>query len=268
MNNIIQVVSVATAQKRREHIQTHFLALQVEFDFFDAITPREVNAIVSEHSLIFDQEKLTDGEKGCLLSHYLLWQKLVNGSDDYMIICEDDVILSSQIGSLLNELPNIMQMCDILKFETMKRLVVLSDDIISHQNLVIKKLTSAHMGTAGYVISKTMAKNLINILKNTNINKPIDHYMFDDLLKINKNIYQTIPAFAIQDDVLHQQNPNLISDLQSERRKKLNLAGRKYENKLVREFMRLFRPFSADYRAEKSFKKYLEKNGQIIDFKE
>lgn len=268
MSKIIQVVSVATAKKRREHIQTHFSALQVEFEFFDAITPSDVNTIASKNSLAFEQDKLTNGEKGCLLSHYLLWQKLIHSNNDYMIICEDDVILSSQISLLLNELPHIIQICDILKFETMKKPIILSENIIKNKNFIVKKLISAHMGTAGYIISKTMAKNLTNILKNTIINQPIDHYMFDNLINQTANIYQTIPAFAIQDNILHQHNPKLISDLQTERRKKLDLAGKKYNNKFLREFMRLFRFFSSDYRKEKAFKKHLEKHGQIIEFKE
>lgn len=270
MNNIIQVVSVTTAQKRREHIQAHFSELQVGFDFFDAITPSEVNTIVSKNSLIFEKSNLTATEQACFLSHYILWQKLANSQHEYMIICEDDVILSSCIHQLLGELPDIIKSydVDILKFETVNRLVLLSPDCIEHTHFKLHKLVSEHTGTGGYVISKPMACYFVELLKNNTINKPIDSYIFnDDLLKI-KNIYQTVPAFAIQDCILNQDNMTFDSYLQSERQKRANLASRKYENKLVREFMRLFRYFSADYRAEKSFKKYLEKNGQIIDFKE
>lgn len=270
MNNIMQVVSVATAQKRREHIQTHFSALQVEFDFFDAITPSEVSSVVSKNSLTFMQDNLTATERACFLSHYLLWQKLANSQHEYMIICEDDVVLSSCIHQLLDELPNIIKSYDvsILKFETVKRLVLLSSDCVEYTHFKLHKLISEHTGTGGYVISKSMACYFMDLLKNKPIDKPIDNYIFDEKLLKIKNIYQTVPAFLIQDCVLNQDNMTFNSDLQIERQRRQNLAGRKYENKLVREFMRLFRYFSADYRAEKSFKKYLEKNGQIIEFKE
>lgn len=270
MDNIIHVVSVATAQKRREYIRTHFSSLQVEFEFFDAITPSNVNDVVLKNSLFFVKDKLTVTEQACFLSHYVLWQKLANSQHDYMIICEDDVILSSHIHKLLDELPKIMQSYEvsILKFETVKRQILLSDDYIENTHFKLYQLMSEHTGTGGYVISRSMASFFMDLLKNNPIDKPIDNYIFDENLLKNKNIYQTVPAFVIQDCILNQDNMTFDSDLQIERQRRQNLAGRKYENKLIREFMRLFRPFSANYQKEKLFKKYLEKHGQIIEFRE
>ncbi len=266
--DVIKVISLQNAIKRRQHIQRTFGQLNIKYEFFNAIHKENLASCLENYKLNFEEGCLTDGEKACFLSHYVLWQQVVESNLNYLVICEDDVILSHKVSSLLEVLPRIMFDCDILKFETMLRPVVINDQChIDYQQFVLKQLRTENMGTAGYVISKNMALYLIEFFKKTKINQPIDHYLFLDFLKTDKKIYQTVPAFAIQDDILNVNNVTLCSDLQAERRKKLD-KNTLHHNKLVRELLRLFQPLNRKYRKEKLYRQYIKKYGQIIEFSE
>lgn len=267
MKHIIQIISLITAKQRREHISSHFAHLNMPFKFFDAVNKETLHLVLSKYPLNFTKDGLTDGEKACFLSHYLLWQRLCASDDNYLIVCEDDVVLSPDISKLLENLPAIMQDCDILKFETMLRPVVIEPDWQkTFEGFVLRKLKTENMGTAGYVVSKDMACHLVNFFKDTHINQPIDHYLFRDFLSMDKKVYQTVPAFAIQDDVLNSDKNHLRSDLHDERIKRRNNK-RLHSNKLIREFLRLFQPFNARHRKEKRDCRLIANYGQIIIFK-
>lgn len=64
------VISLTTASDRRKHIQNEFDKQNISFEFFDAITPNQIDEYCIKFDLTINKtNKLSDAEKACLLSH-------------------------------------------------------------------------------------------------------------------------------------------------------------------------------------------------------
>ncbi|NUG82314.1 glycosyltransferase family 25 protein, partial [Acinetobacter bereziniae] len=85
------VISLSTAQERRKHILAEFTKQEVDFEFFDAITPANINLVASQLGLIEFTTGLHENEVACLLSHMILWKKAIDEQLDYIAIFEDDI---------------------------------------------------------------------------------------------------------------------------------------------------------------------------------
>ena len=87
------VVSLKTAVDRRTHIENQFMQQGIDFSFFDAIEPQQVEGIAAQLAIRIDNSHLSQGELGCLFSHILLWKKAIDENIDYVAIFEDDIYL-------------------------------------------------------------------------------------------------------------------------------------------------------------------------------
>ena len=85
------VISLLHAEERRHHITNEFGKKQVEFEFFDAITP-DLNVTQAQKlGINLGNSVLGPGEISCLLSHVTLWRHAVTEQLPYLTIFEDDV---------------------------------------------------------------------------------------------------------------------------------------------------------------------------------
>lgn len=241
------VISLTTAQERRTHIMQEFGKQGIEFEFFDAITPEQINGLSQKFNLYINNSALTKGELGCLFSHLSLWQKMIDENINYIAIFEDDVHLGENIPQFLNSHDWIKSEYKLIKLEKFYDTLILGQ---KHQVMDRKicKLKQSNLGTAGYIIQKDMAKALLEYTKNTFEKQtiPIDHIMFDVFLSNPEHaVYQLEPALCIQSDRLDK-NSALKSRLESEREKlRQNLEANKIKptflQKLAREIKRVFR---------------------------
>ncbi|WP_162816846.1 glycosyltransferase family 25 protein, partial [Moraxella canis] len=112
------VISLSHAKERRDHIQAEFGKQGIEFEFFDAVTPIDTLAVCQQLGLsLHYNNTLSDGEKACLLSHALLWQKMIDENLDYLAVFEDDVCLGREANLVLTSSPFISDF-DVIKLET------------------------------------------------------------------------------------------------------------------------------------------------------
>ena len=97
------VISISTAYKRRNHIIDQFGQKQIPFEFFDAFTPSDRLDVHLQRYLpnVEATSKLTAGEKGCLMSHFMLWKKCVDDNLAYISIFEDDILLGENAEQFL-----------------------------------------------------------------------------------------------------------------------------------------------------------------------
>ena len=73
--HINYVISLTSAYQRREHIQKEFSQQNIPFEFFDALKPsKELTSLIEKFIPNLLHAKLTEGEKACFMSHYMLWQ--------------------------------------------------------------------------------------------------------------------------------------------------------------------------------------------------
>lgn len=225
------VISIPTADKRRNHIIQQFGQKKIPFEFFDAFIPSErLNEHLQRYLPNVDATpRLTMGEKGCLMSHFMLWKKCVDDDLDYVTLFEDDILLGENVEQFLAEDEWLkvrfnFQEIFVLRLETFLMPVKIEKQqgILPFQQREIDILKSKHFGTAGYVISHGAAKYLIEVFEKFSSEeiKPIDEIMFNQLIDISRyQVYQLNPAICVQELQLNQENSVLESGLQKERKK-------------------------------------------------
>ena len=223
MNNF--VISLTSATDRREHITHAFQQQVIDFLFFDAVTTDQIDSISEELQVQVSRQYLSPIEIACLLSHLKLWQLMITQSIPYIAIFEDDIHLSKNASSFLNDFLWIPNGTEIIKLE-------MFHDKIARQyfhkkivkDLSLEILLEPHVGTAGYIISIGLAEKLLQQLRKKHITLAIDHILFTQLLKSNTNIWQMNPPLCIQDNRLNKNNGSLPSQLESQRKKHLHPA--------------------------------------------
>lgn len=244
MKNI--VISLTTANQRREHITQEFGKHGIDFEFFDAVTIANLANVANQLNLavLNNTPNLADGEKGCFLSHVSLWQKMIDDDLQVMAIFEDDVHLGKQAELFLTQADWLNREIGLLKIEHFAHEVALGNVTGDIHGRMIQPLLTANLGTAGYIIRQDTAKKLLDLLKNKTEQEiiAIDHFMFKEVIN-NQEIlvHQLNPALCIQSDRLDP-TTTLQSDLNDGRRQRMNQEKqhRTPMQKIKRELGRLF----------------------------
>lgn len=216
------VISLADNNvKRRTHIEQEFSKSNVDFVFFNAITPDMNKSMMSKYNLEKIPTSLTDKEISCFLSHFALWKKVIEDNLDFAVIFEDDIFLGENCEKFLTSNNWIDSNVDLIKIEKGWQKTV-KTSLFNNQiyDREICELKSAHYGGAGYIISNKGAKNLIDYCGSIKKLIPVDIIMFDELLNKKKyQIYQMLPAICVQDFILNDGYLNFNSELEEERAK-------------------------------------------------
>lgn len=241
MKNI--VISLTAAIDRREHIKTEFNKHNINFEFFDALTPSVAEAYAKKLCTNFESSNLSGGELACMMSHVSIWQKMIDESIPYLAIFEDDVYLGEDAEYLLNTTDWIQPTWHIIKTETVNDKILLSSDryeVIAEKRY-LAQLKGTHLGSGGYILSLHGAKLYFDYFtKNKLI--PIDELMFDAFLSEGlEPIYQMTPALCIQEIILCGANSALLlpGSLMTDRSNKVNKIKKPFTYKLKREVSRL-----------------------------
>lgn len=211
------VISLKDAVVRRNHIRKEFDQKGIDFIFFDAIDKSNINEFQSKYNIRFCEENFTLGEKACFASHVVLWEYCVSNNLKYIVILEDDVLLSTDSRLYLNNLKWIPEGIDVIKIEKFEKSVTMSFKSINIKPMAkLRILQQYHMGTAGYILSFNGARKLLDQVKNTKQSKHIDQLIFNENIYNNfMTVYQMLPALTIQTDIYGLKN--LPSQIQIER---------------------------------------------------
>ena len=273
------VISISTADKRRNHIIAQFGQKQIPFEFFDAFTPSDrLDAHLQRYlPNVKATSKLTAGEKGCLVSHFMLWKKCVDDNLDYISIFEDDILLGENAEQFLanDEWLKVrfnFQEIFVLRLETFLMPVQLEhqQQILPFQERNMDILKSKHFGTAGYIISNGAARYLINLFENLAVDKvkAIDEIMFNEQVNVGiYQIYQLNPAICVQELQLNQEESLLVSDLEQERKNRPKIKKNKtLKQRLVRIKENIIRALNKDKWKEQQRLKEMQ-GKEIVHFK-
>lgn len=237
------VISLSHAEERRDHIQAEFGKQGIEFKFFDAVTPAAIAKYSHKLSMpIINNQRLTDGEKACFLSHAALWQQMINENLDYMAIFEDDVFLGDDAARFIKDDWLDFEF-DIIKLETWHELVHVGKSIHHYGERTLNPLKSTHVGAAGYILSRSGAQQLLQFIKSIDEYEcyAIDHVMFGAYLSMG-TVLQLCPALCQQPD---SQAKNLASQLEQDRKnhKSVYHAKESFPTKLNKTAKRFYRSF-------------------------
>ncbi|USA53215.1 glycosyltransferase family 25 protein [Acinetobacter sp. C32I] len=214
------VISLDSAIERRQHINAEFKKYLVDFSFYNAITPVTSDDAANSVGInLARQGSLTKGEVACLLSHIMLWKKIVDLDLEYMAIFEDDVYLGENIQSFFNDFSWIPNDVHIIKLEAFDKKVDLSFFLkLSKNGRSLYHLKGMHLGGAGYILSKAAAKHYLKLIVDLPELVPVDHILFGcDVKKGKYKAYQMTPAICAQDFYLHDKYHNFGSHLEEDR---------------------------------------------------
>ena len=102
------VISLVRDTERREAMTRELDG--IDFQFFDAVDGRELDPSNYRHRLQADWWRVMRGRQmspgmiGCFLSHYALWERLVETGTPYAIVLEDDVRLDDDFTAVVEKI--------------------------------------------------------------------------------------------------------------------------------------------------------------------
>lgn len=249
------VISLATATDRREHIKAEFGKQGIEFEFFDAVTPKELDALADELQLgrVLTNIQLTPTEKACFFSHIAVMQQAIDDNLPYVAIFEDDVYLGEKAHDFLgNSAYPADNHINLLKLETFLQYRKLDKQhaITLPNTRTAYPLNEYHLGMAGYIISHTTAVQFLAFVRQLSDENiiPIDRILFDEFMNVVK-VHQLTPAICIQEHIKNPNNINLISSLEQERQyqqqhKPKRTLSQKIKGELGNAYRKTFGKFS------------------------
>ncbi len=144
------------------------------FEFFDAV----IGSSLSEEEILkyYDKEfymnrpyYINEGMIGCTLSHYFIYQKIVNEKIPLTLILEDDMLLKKDLPEVLESLEKLVKGDEVIMlFYQSYDPINLSSHNVNDLPLKYKLYQVAEMqrlrSTAGYIISYEAAKSMLNNL--------------------------------------------------------------------------------------------------------
>jgi GR25 family glycosyltransferase involved in LPS biosynthesis len=195
----IKIINLKKRIDRKENIiKILNNELIYNYNFIEAIDGNELNPTIDLKLLFLNNDfGNRKGVIGCALSHYYLWQQLINDTDNnYYIIMEDDFTLSNNFKKKFESLINEYSQKDIifLGYHMFSKNRFFFKDIYENDNENIQiSLLNKNLyigGTHCYSINKNGAKILLDYINNNGIKHGIDY-----LMKIVDNLqcYETQP---------------------------------------------------------------------------
>jgi len=257
------VINLDRSPDRLAHISAQFSKIGAMFERVEAI---DGNRLADHVANLQPQSKfgkpLNKGEIACFMSHRKCWAMIADGSDEFGAVIEDDVYFTDDAGQFLRSDEWLPEQVGLLKIETlMDRVFISRASRIRIGRHLIHRLTGAHLGTGGYIVSKRYAQQLLS-LSNDTLPCPVDHFMFDPQLPpmAQNSVYQIVPALCVQSDKIEDESMALQSTIRlkaSERKKAIQKKNLSLGQKIVRELKRLSQqigempPFLAHYARSK-----------------
>lgn len=228
------------------------------YEFFDAISSADIKLTAEKLEIDLDKSELSNGEKGCLLSHISLWKKIIVENLDYLVILEDDIYLGQDADLFLSSSDWIPSGIDFIKFEKFSNHISVNKEPLDIKcNRQLFQLKKEHLGTAGYLINQSMAKQLLSYVESLSFFKPVDQLIFNDFIRSEiVPVYQMVPGLSIQDFLLENKNNSLMSSIEQERiaaKKKRNLYEKSKRTLGEKIFKEIFRPIFQLYLVLKPF---------------
>lgn len=238
------VINLDRSPERLAHCHEQFGRLNLEFERVAAVDARSLpQSELDKIGLHKDWPKPSNSEFACFMSHRKCWEILVAGTDDYVAIFEDDIILSDSAVDFLKNSDWLSGNIELVHLETFKMKVYFKRrGSIPVNNRKLFRMLSFHAGAGGYIISRNLAEKFVRLTADY-MPAPVDHFLFDPDCEIsaNNNIYQLVPAICAQEQVLT--TGALVLGGNIEDRSVVNMIQKKRGSlsvgqKIIREFKR------------------------------
>lgn len=163
----IFVISLVRDTERREAMKKALAGLN--FQFFDAVDGRELDEAKYRHRMqpdwwrVMRGRRMSSGMIGCFLSHYALWEHLVETGTPYAIVFEDDTRLDDGFTAALEAVMAANVDWDVVLLSVKKRYAI---DWVAAQlgagRSLVRHRRRVGGGTRGYIIRLEAAQALLH----------------------------------------------------------------------------------------------------------
>jgi glycosyl transferase, family 25 len=144
---------------------------------------------------------LTRFELACLESHRTAWRKFLASTHSLACFLEDDVHVQPGFAALLSGAKWLPKDAHAVKLDTYFQKVRLGERLSASGDREIARLYSRHESAAAYILSRDGATRYLELTENAK--QPADYAVFPNSpRRLGLNIYQLVPAIAIQDHLL------------------------------------------------------------------
>ena len=159
MINIL-VISLLSAEERRNFQQEQLSKLGLDFKFLDATSTNDINKTTYKQHYQDWQRPLKETEVACYYSHRHAWDSVIQ-SNQPILILEDDALLSKCMPELLKNLSKRTD-ADLINLENRgrKKFVSKSSKAIACNSKLLR-LYQDRTGAAGYILWPSGAEKLI-----------------------------------------------------------------------------------------------------------
>ena len=193
-------IFVINLDRRRDRMEAMHRRLKgLSYERFSAVDGARCS-LVKEQVESFNNTvyPMSPNEFACILSHLKLCEHIIKAGLPYACILEDDVFLSKEFSSFINDDGWIPEGFDLIKFETMHERVWLSRSSQPVKTVKLHKLGSFHAGTAAYIVSMRGALKLSKILSKPD--QAADDLIFKKTIeKKLMDVWQINPALCVQE---------------------------------------------------------------------
>jgi glycosyl transferase, family 25 len=144
---------------------------------------------------------LTRFELACLESHRTAWRKFLASTESLACFLEDDLHVQPGFAALLSETNWTPSDAHAVKLDTYFQMVRLGERLSATAERRIARLYSRHESAAAYILSRDGAARYLELTESAK--QPADYAVFPNMpRRLGLNIYQLVPAIAIQDHLL------------------------------------------------------------------
>jgi glycosyl transferase family 25 len=177
------------------------------------------------------------GDKACLLSHRLAWERFLATGTSHAVFLEDDVVLSKSAGDLLRDdswIPGHVAVVKLEHYGPEGQRVLLTGLRPVKDGFQLGRMLSRHTGAAAYILSRRAAEFL---LCQPRFDLAVDHLLFNpnnSALFAALNPAQLLPAIARQEQFVGPQSAIDKSDIEGTRAPLRKLSATYAERELVR----------------------------------
>lgn len=208
------VVNMKRSVDRWEKMQQQMKALQFseeDFSRIDAVDGRKLSAEelnrwmspLSSREKVDFPGQLEAGEVGCFLSHRKGWKQLLDSSEEWALIMEDDICISPKGRFFIENTEWIPKKMDLVQLHSLLRPgreVLISNDIVKVGNefRLIRQIKPCPIGTQAYLINRKAASVALQL--SSRISAPLDDFLF----QLASNFRSEIETWSVTPAVVRE----------------------------------------------------------------
>ncbi|KAI4488630.1 hypothetical protein M0802_011446 [Mischocyttarus mexicanus] len=182
----IYMINLLRRPERRTRMYRLFEELGAQVETFNAVDGSELREedlnkldmkLMAGYEDPFHKRPMTTGEIGCFLSHYYIWNQVLNSKYERVMILEDDIsfepFFRQKLYFLLSELSTLKIPWDLI-YIGRKRLIEKDESWVEGSRYLVNAAYS--YWTLGYILSATGARKLVEAKPLQNM-IPVDEYI-------------------------------------------------------------------------------------------